>query len=479
MTTRTGYAGIEKRFAALLIDGIILNIIGFIIVGRSPAELKPDAKLATYLILMQIIAWIYYAFLESCSMQGTLGKRVVGIIVTNLQGNQISFGKATARYFAKSICIVFWIVAVLLAAMTPSKAGSESPYPYLSIALFVIGLVIFIVGYLMAAYTPEKQALHDIMARCYVVNGRGQSNSITWKPLVGLAIAVLVSKGIVAQVPSSPPETKPPETKQSTPPETKPPENQIFGELTPVSSSVYSQTNGVWKLEFAAGITQHQAILSMSGDSGFMVVQLPNGQGGIQRISQTMRLWQSYQGLVIAGKDPTDIDTKKSSETYAPDNFIITISPSQSNKVTFRNISVNLDNDKSIVTSPVNATFLGYPRIGIKMIELSSKLREQFNQDGNFPFSINQDTGVIITEVNKNSPAAKAHLRPGDIIQSINGNTVTRTSEVQSQITSSLLSVPLNFEINRGGENLSVEVRPECCVTPEELKQQQSPEPKK
>ena len=204
MTRTTSYAGIDKRFVASLIDGIILSIVGFIIVGRSPAELTtPDIKLAMYLILTTIISWVYYAVLESSSMQGTLGKRVVGIIVTNLQGNKISFGKATGRYFAKSICLLFWILAALVAVMAPSKAGNESPYVYVFIALVVIGLVVGIFGYLMAGYTEEKQALHDIIARCYVVNGRGQSSSISWKPIVVMAIAVLVSKGIFSLVPAA------------------------------------------------------------------------------------------------------------------------------------------------------------------------------------------------------------------------------------------------------------------------------------
>jgi membrane-associated protease RseP (regulator of RpoE activity) len=211
----------------------------------------------------------------------------------------------------------------------------------------------------------------------------------------------------------------------------------------------------------------------MSGDLGFMVVKLPDGQGGIQKILQKMRLGQSYKGLVIAGEDPTDLDTEKPSETYAPDNFIIAVSPSQPNKITFRNISVNSDN--SIVEIPVNANFSGYPRIGINMTELSSQLRDEINQKGSLPFSISQDTGVIIIEVNEDSAAGKADLRPGDIIQSIDGTNVARASDVQSRITSSLLYIPLNFDINRGGENLSVKVSPDCCVTQEELNQQQSP----
>ena len=425
-----------------------------------------------YLILITIISWVYYAVLESSSMQGTLGKRVVGIIVTNLQGNKISFGKATGRYFAKSIGFLFWIGAFFVAAMIPSTAQDTSLYGYLILALFIIGLLVAIIGYSMAGYTQEKQALHDIIARCYVVNGRGQSSSISWKPIVVMAIAVLVSKGIFLLVPETQKIADQPEntsnervqesvTRTASPPPKPTPEtstvSSIFGELTPASSAAYPSTNGVWELEFAAGVNQHQAVLSMSGDSGFMIVNAPNNpQGGSYNIWQTMTLRQSSKGLVIVGENPTDVDTNQANNTYVTDNILIRVEADK--PPTFRNISVNPDN--SIVESPVNANFKGYPKIGIRMESSSS-----------------QNTDVIIKEVNKDSSAAKADLRPGDIIRSVNGTTVSNVYDVKSQIISSLLFSTVKIEINRGGENLSIEVSPECCVTQEQLNQEQSASP--
>jgi uncharacterized RDD family membrane protein YckC len=59
---------------------------------------------------------------------------VLGISVTDLSGNRISFGRATGRYFSK-----------------------------------IISGIIFCIGYIMAAFTAKKQALHDIMASTLVV----------------------------------------------------------------------------------------------------------------------------------------------------------------------------------------------------------------------------------------------------------------------------------------------------------------------
>ena len=75
--------------------------------------------------------------MESSKHRATLGKRLLKLQVTGLNGEQIDFGRATGRYFAKILTI-----ATLL------------------------------IGYFMALFTPKKQALHDMLAGTVVVNAR-------------------------------------------------------------------------------------------------------------------------------------------------------------------------------------------------------------------------------------------------------------------------------------------------------------------
>jgi hypothetical protein len=82
-----------------------------------------------------MLYWLYFALMESSANQATFGKMALGIKVTDLQGNSISFGKASGRYFAK-----------LVSACT-------------------LG-----VGYVMAGFTKRRQALHDMMVGCLVTN---------------------------------------------------------------------------------------------------------------------------------------------------------------------------------------------------------------------------------------------------------------------------------------------------------------------
>jgi len=152
------YAGFFLRVAAFLIDGVVISIAFYALMAllalvgigtaagldgldaldpetASPAMLGAVGGFMMGAIIgVIIIQWLYFAMMESSSKQATLGKMATSIIVTDMNGDRLSFGKATGRYFGKIIS----------------------------------GLILYI-GYIMAAFTEKKQALHDIMAGTLVV----------------------------------------------------------------------------------------------------------------------------------------------------------------------------------------------------------------------------------------------------------------------------------------------------------------------
>jgi len=81
-----------------------------------------------------IFIWCYYAGLESSPLQATIGKLAVGLYVTDNNGERISFGRATARYFSK-----------------------------------IISNLTLLIGYCLAGWTSKKQALHDMISGCLVL----------------------------------------------------------------------------------------------------------------------------------------------------------------------------------------------------------------------------------------------------------------------------------------------------------------------
>lgn len=135
------YATFSQRFAAAFVDGIICNLLGAIVgvalgVAVAAAQASPGVINAVAPLLGVGISFLYFAVLESSEQQATWGKRLLGLQVTNLDGGQISFGRAAGRFFAK-----------------------------------IVSYLTLLIGFLMQPFTKRKQALHDILAGTLVVKG--------------------------------------------------------------------------------------------------------------------------------------------------------------------------------------------------------------------------------------------------------------------------------------------------------------------
>ncbi len=145
------YAGFWLRVGAYLLDSLIVGVLGFIfsiiiggviggILGSAELSGNIDAAIQSpgfeFVVNLSsvIIGWLYFSLQESSKVQATLGKRALGCKVTDLAGNRISFGRATARYFSK-----------------------------------IVSALILCIGFIMIAFNPMKQGLHDKMADTLVV----------------------------------------------------------------------------------------------------------------------------------------------------------------------------------------------------------------------------------------------------------------------------------------------------------------------
>ena len=152
MLLPANYAGFWIRFLASLLDGIIVGVVSVVIfvpvgiaialagaagaTSGDPGDLDfiEGPLMALNYVVSISLQWLYEALLTSSAKQATLGKMALGLVVTDLNGNRISFGRATGRHFGK------WLSAIIL-----------------------------MIGYLMQPFTEKKQALHDILAGTLVV----------------------------------------------------------------------------------------------------------------------------------------------------------------------------------------------------------------------------------------------------------------------------------------------------------------------
>lgn len=149
-TQPANYASFGARFAAHLIDGFMVTIIAFCVfaaaggvieelLGGSRGGANEDLQSAvgcSAFVLIFVAEWLYRAGLESSKHQATVGKMVLKLRVTDLDGQRVSFARATGRYCTRLVsCLLFGL------------------------------------GFLIAAFTERRQALHDFAAGTLVLKG--------------------------------------------------------------------------------------------------------------------------------------------------------------------------------------------------------------------------------------------------------------------------------------------------------------------
>ena len=150
----TKYASIFRRFVAFLVDTLItvtIPLIFFIILrfmthGEFPDFVHglfigwpgindPMVSDMTWMFdIFVLINIVYFTLFEGSRRQATPGKMLMGIFVTDYNGNRISYLRAFGRSLGR-----------------------------------ILSLIICFAGYLVALFTLRNQALHDLMAGTLVL----------------------------------------------------------------------------------------------------------------------------------------------------------------------------------------------------------------------------------------------------------------------------------------------------------------------
>jgi uncharacterized RDD family membrane protein YckC len=133
------YATIGRRFVAILIDGIIIDIVVFPLIillagfsGLTHRGLSPGTSVFIYAIQYMLPA--AYEIILIGTYGATFGKMLMKIKVVTALGGPISYGRSTGRYFGK-----------------------------------MLSGIILGIGYLMAFWDDEKRALHDRLCKTRVI----------------------------------------------------------------------------------------------------------------------------------------------------------------------------------------------------------------------------------------------------------------------------------------------------------------------
>lgn len=133
-STSVKYAGFWFRAFAATIDGVLCQVAFVLLSMLLSLIVRIPTVPEGYVVFGLLTQWLWFTFPESSEWQATLGKKMLGLRVTDEQGGRISFGRANARYWSK-----------------------------------ILSALLLFIGFFMVAFTEKKQGLHDKIAGTLVL----------------------------------------------------------------------------------------------------------------------------------------------------------------------------------------------------------------------------------------------------------------------------------------------------------------------
>lgn len=128
------YAGFWIRFAAFVIDSIVIGFVAGVFTGGE-AITNPDIANARHTGIENVASFVFFTILWSSIGGGqTLGMRLLGLRVVDRDGKAIGYGTAVLRYIG-----------------------------------FVISAAAILIGLVWAAFDAQKQGWHDKIAGTFVI----------------------------------------------------------------------------------------------------------------------------------------------------------------------------------------------------------------------------------------------------------------------------------------------------------------------
>ncbi|MDF2572930.1 MAG: hypothetical protein K0R55_4534 [Sporomusa sp.] len=155
----TEYAGFWLRLGATVVDGLLLGGISYILKKIVPFDWTETALSFVFALL---VIWF-----NSSSYQGTPGKMILGIKVTDLEGNRISFLRSMGRY-----CLYYPVVGLQILGFIYSisaLSAKHSGEALIGLVIILVSGFLPIIGVVMIAFTSRKQGLHDKVANTLVI----------------------------------------------------------------------------------------------------------------------------------------------------------------------------------------------------------------------------------------------------------------------------------------------------------------------
>lgn len=119
--------------------------------------------------------------------------------------------------------------------------------------------------------------------------------------------------------------------------------------------------------------------------------------------------------------------------------------------------AIPINKAKDIADQLIAQGKVDHPYLGIQMVSLTPELQTQLQKSKSL--KVAEREGILIVRVGRNSPAAQAGLKAGDVIKTVAGEKITEPDQLQKRVEATSIGENLPLEVSRNGQPLNLQVK--------------------
>jgi S1-C subfamily serine protease len=127
--------------------------------------------------------------------------------------------------------------------------------------------------------------------------------------------------------------------------------------------------------------------------------------------------------------------------------------------------AIPINTAKTIAEQLIATGTATHPYIGVQLVALDPNVKNYVNQLPNSRLQVEEDQGILVVQVGQGTPAAKAGLRAGDVIETINDQPVQQVKTIQQQVDEAGINGRLNVQVKRKDRSVAIAISPEQMPT--------------
>ena len=121
--------------------------------------------------------------------------------------------------------------------------------------------------------------------------------------------------------------------------------------------------------------------------------------------------------------------------------------------------AIPIDKAKLLKDRLVRGENIVHPYVGIQMTTLTPKMAQENNKDPNSPVTLPEINGVLVIKVLPSTPAAEAGIKWGDVVLSVDGQTIENAGDFQAIVENSKVGQQLSLNVKRGERTQTIAIR--------------------